>query len=168
MEYLKNKFINKILNTKLNIQSPTTDLIKKVGLIVDGNHFLQTEVLIELLVSNGIHRDNIQILLFNTSPQKNGSYVFPEFNSKDVGITGKVKNQYVQYFINNKFDLLISYYNKEILSLFLVTALSKAIFKVGFAGLDIRLNQFTIYSDLNDYQIFVKELFKYLKILNKI
>jgi L-rhamnose mutarotase len=45
---------------------------------------------------------------------------------------------------------------------------SKASFKVGFSSIDKRLNHFMINTNAENYTIFIDELFKYLKILNKI
>ena len=49
-----------------------------------------------------------------------------------------------------------------------ITNNSKAEFKVGFPSIDERLNHFIIKTEINNYNIFVSELFKYLKLLNKI
>ena len=46
--------------------------------------------------------------------------------------------------------------------------LSKAIFKVGFASIDKRLNHFMINTNAENYKVFAEEMFKYLRILNKI
>ncbi|HCQ14581.1 MAG TPA: hypothetical protein DIU01_15210, partial [Flavobacterium sp.] len=71
-------------------------------------------------------------------------------------------------FTNASFDLLISYYDIEKAPLILVTNLSKANFKVGFASVDKRLNHFMIDTNAENYKVFIEELFKYLKILNKL
>jgi hypothetical protein len=65
-------------------------------------------------------------------------------------------------------DLLINYYDTEKVALLLVSNLSKASFKVGFASIDKRLNHFMIDTNAENYIVFMSELFKYLKILNKI
>jgi hypothetical protein len=60
------------------------------------------------------------------------------------------------------------YYDTEKVALLLVSNLSKASFKVGFASIDKRLNHFMIDTNAENYTVFMSELFKYLKILNKI
>ncbi|MBC8882701.1 hypothetical protein H9X57_02750 [Flavobacterium piscinae] len=50
----------------------------------------------------------------------------------------------------------------------IVTHKSKADFKVGFTSTDKRLNHFMIDTDVENYTVFVDELFKYLRILNKL
>jgi len=64
--------------------------------------------------------------------------------------------------------LLISFYEQKQIPLVIVTHQSKADFKVGFAEVDKRLNHFMINTAMENYTIFVEELFKYLRILNKI
>lgn len=71
-------------------------------------------------------------------------------------------------FIQFPFDLLISYYDSEKAALLLATHYSKSSFKVGFANIDNRLNHFLINTQVENYKVFIDELFKYLKILNKI
>ena len=70
-------------------------------------------------------------------------------------------------FINEKFDLLISYYDVEKAILLKITHNSKAQFKVGFSSVDKRLNHLMINTNAENYKVFVHELFRYLKILNR-
>jgi len=74
----------------------------------------------------------------------------------------------VKDFTAQKFDLLINYYDTEKSALLLASNQSKAIFKVGFASIDKKLNHFMIDTNAENYKVFIDELFKYLKILNKI
>jgi len=72
-------------------------------------------------------------------------------------------------FLNaQKFDLLISYYDVEKAILLTITHNSKAQFKVGFSSVDKRLNHLMINTNAENYKVFTHELFRYLKILNKI
>jgi L-rhamnose mutarotase len=64
--------------------------------------------------------------------------------------------------------LLINYYDTEKAALLLVSNQSKASFKVGFSSIDKKLNHFMIDTNAENYKVFIEELFKYLKILNKI
>jgi hypothetical protein len=45
---------------------------------------------------------------------------------------------------------------------------SKALFKVGFASIDKKLNHFIINTTAENHTVFMSELVKYLKILNKL
>jgi len=64
--------------------------------------------------------------------------------------------------------MLISYYDIEKAALLLVTQRTNANFKVGFSTIDKRLNHFMINTVAENYTVFTNELFRYLKILNKI
>ena len=60
--------------------------------------------------------------------------------------------------------VVINYYDIEKTPLVLVSHQSKAKFKVGFAAIDKRVNHFMIDANAQNCQVFVDELFKYLKI----
>ena len=90
------------------------------------------------------------------------------YNPKDFGWKGTIKNPELDTFLNTKFDVLISYYEKEILELKLITVLSKAELKVGILQTDERINDLIIKTKLKEFEVFKEELFKYLTILNKI
>ena len=79
-----------------------------------------------------------------------------------------IKLQEVNDFINQKFNLLISYYDVEKAILLKVTHDSKAQFKVGFSSIDKKLNHLMINTNAENHTVFVHELFRYLKILSKI
>ena len=82
--------------------------------------------------------------------------------------TATFGKQEVNNFITTDFDLLINYYDTEKVPLLLISHQSKAKFKVGFSSVDKRINHFMISTNAENHIIFIEELFKYLKILNKI
>ncbi|WP_147677978.1 DUF6913 domain-containing protein [Algibacter pacificus] len=90
------------------------------------------------------------------------------YNPKDFGWNGRIKNLDLQAFLDVEFDVLISYYDTDILELKLITAKSKAKFKIGILQNDERLNDLIIKTNLKAFDLFKTETFKYLKILNKI
>jgi len=90
------------------------------------------------------------------------------YDPKDFGWNGAVKNVELNAFLDTKFDVLISYYEKEITELKLITAKSKAKFKIGVLQADERLNDLIIKTDLDEFGLFKEEVFKYLNILKKI
>ena len=87
---------------------------------------------------------------------------------KNITISGKINKTEVEGFVGKKFDLLINYYDEPKAVLNMVAKKSAANFKVGFSGIDKRINHLIIASDVDAIDEFVEELFKYLKILNKI
>ena len=88
--------------------------------------------------------------------------------SKDFDWLGKHKNPEIDEFIEQPFDVLISYYKKQTLELNLITALSKANFKIGLNNEDDRLHDFIIEVDPLKIAIFKTELIKYLTTLNRL
>ncbi|PHR73999.1 MAG: hypothetical protein COA67_01135 [Lutibacter sp.] len=89
------------------------------------------------------------------------------FTDKDFNWLGKIKNEYIQNLLNSEFDLLINLSDNNLLLNYLIV-LSKAKFKVGFSSADNRLFDFMIAVDTKDVAVFIKELKKYLEILNKL
>lgn len=170
LDFFKDFFLKRKLRNSYvqNPHFPTTNKIENIGVLIDETYFLETENLVKNLVDFGFSKNNIHILLFRNTIKKTDQFVFPIFSNKDLKWDGSNENQEVIHFTNQKFDLLINYYDVEKAALMLVSAQSKAGFKVGFSSIDKRLNQFMIQSNVENYQIFISELLRYLKILNKI
>lgn len=169
LNYLKGFSVKKILkNSLLNVKSSSfSGNIKTVGIVVDETHFNNTEALVKELVLSGIAEKDIELLLYKSKSNINFAAV-TKLESSDLNWKAQIKNQAVNAFIAKDFDLLLSYYDIEKPILMVVTNESKAKFKVGFPAIDKRLNNFMINTNLDNYKIFVQELFRYLKILNKI
>ena len=170
LNYLKNLFTKKIVkNTLSNVKNTSSDdFIKTVGIIFDETYFYEKEALVQELVNNGILENNIQILVFKDKIKKNEVFDYPTFSHKDLSWTATFDKSEVKDFTAQKFDLLINYYDTEKSALLLVSNQSKASFKVGFSSIDKKLNHFMINTNAENYKVFIEELFKYLKILNKI
>ncbi|WP_395067313.1 DUF6913 domain-containing protein [Flavobacterium sp.] len=167
---IKDFSVKKIVKKKLlNVNHlASNNSIKNVGILFDETYFYEKEKLINELVKNGIEEQNITFLVFKNTIKKNDVFNFPIFSHKDLSWTATFEKKEVVQFINKDIDLLLSYYDTEKAALMLVTHLSKASFKVGFASVDKRLNHFMIDTNAENYKVFTYELFKYLKILNKL
>jgi hypothetical protein len=170
LNYLKNFFVkNKLKNNGLDLKyesNPT--IIKSVGLLVDGSNFSDTKVLVQHLISEGFSLDNIQICVYKNKIAVHEMYSYPTFGMNSVRWNGTISEIKLNDFIQTEFDLLISYYDTEKPILLLITNQSKSKFKVGFSSIDQRLNHLMINTHAQNHAVFVKELIKYLKILNKI
>lgn len=165
-EFLFKKIVKKNIT---NVKNTSNDLlIKSVGIIFDENYFYEKEGLINELKKKGVAETNCNILVFKNKIKKNETFSYPIFTYKDISWNGGFSTKDVQQFVNQKFDLLISYYDTEKAALLSTTNQSKANFKVGFSTIDKRLNHLMITTNAENYKVFVDELFKYLKILNKI
>ncbi len=170
LNYLKNFFLKRILKNRLhNVKSSMfTDSILTIGLLIDESYFFEKDDLIKELVSKGIIESNITIVVYRDKLKKKEIYSQPTFGIKHLNWKAEITNPTVKDFINEKFDLLISYYDVEKAILLTITQNSKAQFKVGFSSIDKRLNHLMINTNAENYKVFVHELFRYLKILNKI
>ncbi|HQK38943.1 hypothetical protein C3L50_11310 [Flavobacterium alvei] len=170
LNYIKNYFLLKILKNNLDNVKSSKDLtlIQTVGLLIDESYFLEKEDLISELIANGIQESNIKIIVYRDKLKKNEVYTQPTFGTKHLNWNAQITDATLREFIKDKFDLLISYYDVEKAFLIKVTNNSRAQFKVGFSSVDKRLNHLMINTNAENHTVFVHELFRYLKILNKI
>jgi hypothetical protein len=170
LKYLKNFSTKKIVKNNLsNVKHVSSNnIIKRVGIVFDESYFYEREALVQELVQNGILENDIKVLVFKDKIKKNEVFDYPTFSPKDLSWVATFDKREVTDFVAQDFDLLINYYDIEKVPLLLVSHLSKASFKVGFSSIDKRLNHFMINTNAENYKVFMDELFKYLKILNKI
>lgn len=167
---IKNLLIKKIVSKSLsNVKPVASDgIIKTVGIIYDESNLSEREALIQDLIKQGIEENDIKVMVFKDKIKKNEVFDYPTFCNKDLSWTATFGKLEVVNFKNENFDLLINYYDVEKNPLLLLSNESKASFKVGFSAIDKRLNHFMINTNAENYTVFIDELFKYLKILNKI
>lgn len=170
LKYIKDYFLKRILKKNLqNVKSTSPAFsIQTVGLLIDESYFFEKEALVEELKANGILENNIKLIVYRDKLKKNESYSQPTFSIKHLNWKAEIINPEVNDFINERFDLLISYYDVEKAILLNITHNSKASFKVGFSSVDKRLNHLMINTNAENHIVFVHELFRYLKILKKI
>lgn len=172
LKFIKNFGLKKIINKSLAQYKPASspDAVKTVGLLIDETYFTEKEPFVEELVVNGIKESDVTIFIYKNRITKKEAKVidYPYFTFKDISTTGHFTKEEIMTFVNTPFDMLISYYDVEKSPLVLATLQSKAKFKVGFGHVDKRLNTFMITTVAEKYKEFTAELFKYLKILNKI
>jgi len=162
--YVKKKLKNSLHNVKSNILSVG---IETVGLLIDASHFSEKKAFIEELVANGIPEKNIKVIVYKDRFKLNEANSQLGFSAKNLNWNGQITNPNVNDFINEKFDLLISFYDVEKAILMLVTHHSKAVFKVGFSSIDKRLNHLMIDTNVQNYKVFTAELFRYLKLFKQ-
>lgn len=170
LNYLKNIFTKKRIKKRLSDVDSThyEDKIQTVGIIFDESYFDEHNVISAALMREGIPQNQIKILVLKNKLKKSDSYDYPVYAPSDLSWRATFEKSEVRDFAAKEFDLLINYYDKEKSPLLIVSHLSKAHFKVGFSSVDKKLNHFMIDSSASEHQIFVDELIKYLKILNKI
>nr|WP_240622559.1 hypothetical protein [Flavobacterium crocinum] len=137
--------------------------VQTIGLLVDESNSSHSETLVKELMLQGIALENIKIVAYNSKFRKQETYLRPTFGKSHISWNGEIKESFLNDFVNSKFDLLLSYYNEENKFLMMLTSKSNAKFKVGFASVDNSLNRLMINTELENYKLFVSELFRYLK-----
>ncbi len=170
LNLIKDFFLKRIFKKNLHNVKNSSSLvpIQTVGLLLDESYFFDKELLVKELFNYGILENNIKIIVYKDKLKKSEDYLYPTFSGKNFNWKGDSTEPIVQEFVNEKFDLLISYYDVEKAVLLKMTHNSKAQFKVGLSAVDKRLNHLIISTNAENYKVFAHELFRYLKILNKI
>tara|TARA_B100001778_G_scaffold259886_1_gene220280 strand:- start:264 stop:782 length:519 start_codon:yes stop_codon:yes gene_type:complete len=167
---IKTKASQKLLNSFLNLRSVKfkTGKIKSVGIIFDFNNFQDYDFFKLFFTDLGVSINGIRFIsLIGLKDDKPNSW--DAFYSKDdFDWFGNCKNVEVDEFTSTPFDLLISYYKPNSHELNLVTAMSKANFKVGLTTEDKRLHDLILDVKPSQTSTFKIEMIKYLKTLNRI
>lgn len=164
--FILKKRLNSIFDKSLSLTN--NDAIKTIGVFIDETTFFETEKLINEIKKYANGQFKINVLLYRKKPNKNETVNYSYFSSSDISFSGQINKGEVENFIQYPFDLLISYYEFQNIDLELVTALSKAKFKVGFESINKKLNHFFVTTHMKNYHDFMEVLFNYLKILKKI
>lgn len=160
------KYLNKLLSER---KTPVADnKIVSLGVILNIDEVDSFERFTALADDLKVRPNRLKIIAFSENIKDDLSLWDECYSPKDIGWKGSVKNVELQEFLNREYDALISYYEKDILELKLITALSKAKFKIGILQSDERLNDLIIKTNLQEFDLFKQEIFKYLNILNKI
>ena len=160
------KYINKILNSKRSKISQKK--IRSVGIILSLEEFKDYDKIKEIFTDFGINENQIKFITYLSDKDFQLNHWDDYFSPEDFGWSGNITNIALNEFIDFKYDVLISYYRLDNTDLNLVTAKSKANFKIGVSNFDQRLNDFIIDIGTEHVNVFRNELEKYLKGLNKI
>ena len=105
--------------------------MKTVGVILNISEFSDFEAFRTFFKELEVQQARTKIIAFVEDPKDSNVLWDTYFSPKDFGWKGKINNIDLQTFVDTKYDVLISYYRANHLELNLITALSKANFKVG-------------------------------------
>lgn len=165
-ENLNKKYINKTLSKRE--VSFAKNKVKSLGVLINIDEVEGFDFFNELAEHIKIRPNKLKVIAFSEDKKETLNTWVSCYGPKDFGWNGSIKNIELKSFLDEEFDALISYYTKEGLELKMITALSKAKFKIGILQTDSRLNDLIINTDINEFDVFKNEVFKYLTILNKI
>ncbi|WP_420828326.1 DUF6913 domain-containing protein [Flavobacterium potami] len=162
---MKEFFVKKTLNNNLSNQNNKVfpKNVQTIGLLIDESNFEQSDSLINELTLYGIALEDIKVVAYIGKFKEKETYLRPTFGKKHINWKGEITEDFLNEFVNSEFDLLLSYYDIENIFLMMITSKSKAKFKVGFSNVDASLNRLMINTELQNYKLFISELFKYLK-----
>ncbi len=160
------KFINKLVNFRL--AEVSSNKIESVGIVLNLSEFDDFETFRIFFGELKLNPNKIKIVGFTDDPKLTESSIELLYSDKQIGWRGKIKNNELLSFLNTPFDALISYYRNDNLELNLITALSKANFKVGLSNKDERLHDLILDVETKDFEVFKQEFIKYLTILKKL
>lgn len=155
------------------LQSPPHPLQRKrgihqIGVIVDLDKFPRPEAFEDFVDLFGLRPSGVNVIGYKKDYDKNSPYSTPVFSDKDLGWNGDIENGYAQEFLSREYDVLLNYYTKKNLMLQLMTVKTKARIKVGFSKVDKTFNDIILDSELKDFDLFKKEVHKYLNVLSEL
>ena len=157
-------YINKLLATRKSVINDNK--VKSVAVLFNEAEFDDFKIFRQHFKDFKFSEFKIFTYVPNNKPQLNKSKVY--FSPNDFGWHGTLKNAHLKTFTDEVYDVLISFYNEDVLHLQMITALSNANFKIGLSNKDERLYDLIINVNPNQIEILKKEFKKYLKILKKI
>jgi hypothetical protein len=159
---------NITLILKSRIKNFQSGKLSSIGIIFDYDAYYDYDFFRGLINDLGI-MDNKVRFIAKVDFEKNKPNSWDSFFSpNNFDWLGRPKSVEINEFVEQPFDLLISYYKSNQLELNFVTARSKANFKVGLANKDSRLNDLTIDLEPKNTDVFKTELIKYLTQLNRL
>ncbi|MBC3759762.1 MULTISPECIES: DUF6913 domain-containing protein [Hyunsoonleella] len=160
------KYLNKLLSErKVLVDSKK---IKSLGIILNYDEIDNFNAFNVLASRLKIHANRIKVIAYTKDTKKEGHAWDACYNAKDFGWKGEIKNIELKAFLDEPFDVLLSFYAEDLLELKLLTALSKSQLKIGILQTDSRLNDIIIKTKIKEKKVFEDEVFKYLTVLNKI
>lgn len=153
---------------KRNASSQSISNLKTLAVLIDASYSVNVLSLVKLANELGVIPNNLKVMGYREDKEIKDDKDAAYYNDKSFGVKGVVKSQSLQEFIEKDYDVLISFYAENKIELNYVAAASNAKLKVGFAEVDNRINDLIIGATVNNPNLFIKELKKYLKILQVI
>mgnify|MGYP000023169379 FL=1 len=142
--------------------------VSSIGVVFDYDSYHNYEFFQELINELGIMKNKIRFIAMIDQEKNRPNSWDSFFSLENFDWLGRPNNVEIDNFVDQPFDLLISYYNPNKLELSLVTALSKANFKIGINSEDSRLHDLIIDVKPSKIDVFKVELIKYLTQLNRL
>lgn len=152
-----------------NNRSGAEKKVPKFGVILDSDDDSLKEKFLKIKEEFNLRDTDLVVLICREEMKKGDEYQGLVFSRKDLNWKGAVKNGEVLNFVQGPMDVLISFTEKESkLAAFLVSV-SNADLKVGRADDENASGLFDIVinTKFDEVEVFMMELKKYLRIINK-
>lgn len=159
------KHFQKLLLEKEANRVVSNHKIKTIGIISTDE--ISKWIDVKKDVNSAFEIENTKIYSYRTYSKKNKKSI-EHFSEKGFGWKGQVKDPNLKAFLNEPFDLLIGYFNKNHLYTELAVLHSKAKFKAGISKVNQQLYDIEIAEFPKNTARFLQELKRYLQILNKL
>ena len=164
-EAVLKKKLNQLLSQADSSRTPSSEKIKSIAII--SNEDISTEIDLQKEIEIILKARNIKIYSLRKF-NKSDKFSYKHFTKKNVNWKGQFTEENFKYFLEEPFDLLIGYFNKNNLYLERAVLESKAEFKVGFTGVNSKLYEIEISEKIQNITGFTSELKRYLQILKKL
>jgi hypothetical protein len=159
--FLRRQFQKKLIDNEIH-RTVSQKEIKTVGIITTDE--ISKWVNVKEEVEKILNLKNVKIYSFRPQNKNSNKY----FSEKDFNWQGNVYKKDFKSFIDEPFDLLIGYFNKNNLFLESSVLQSNALFKVGISDVNQELYDIEIAETPIKTERFFLELKKYLTILRKL
>ncbi|MEO1032526.1 MAG: hypothetical protein AAFX55_14035 [Bacteroidota bacterium] len=160
------KYVNKLLSARK--AAVNNRKVRTIAVLLNADEFVDFEMFRQYFKELNLVSPKHKIVVYTNDDKFEASQWETYFSPKDFGWKGKLNNNDLQAFVDEAYDVLISYYKNDNLQLNIITAASKANLKVGLSRNDERLYDLIIDLKPKDVQTFKEEFKKYLNILNKL
>ena len=160
-----NKRFQKLLLEKEANRTVSHQKIKTVGVI--SSEEISKWIDISKEIKSIFDIDDVKVYSFKPASQKTEQKAH-FFSEKSFGWQAQVKDAKLKAFLNEPFDLLIGYFNKNSLYTELAVLQSNASFKAGISKVNQHLYDLEIAEFPKNIDRFLEELKKYLQILQKL
>ena len=152
-----------VLHEKRLAQKPKT--IKKIAVLVNSRSSVSADVIEQNLKQNGFEMASIAVFEFDPKATKPSEESTLSFGSGDFSLLGTPFSK-VESFSNTSYDLLVNYFKEDNPYLQFVSLKTSAKFRVGFSGVDNRLNDLMFSLSETDSTLFCKQMNTYLNNIN--
>lgn len=160
-----NKRFQKLLEEKEANRKVSNQKIKTIGVISSEEISKWMDISKEIKTIFNV--EDVNVFSFKSTSQKTVQKA-NFFSEKSFGWKGQVKDAKLKAFLNEPFDLLIGYFNKNSLYTELAVLQSNASFKAGISKVNQQLYDLEIAEYPKNVDRFLEELKKYLQILQKL